>query len=109
MRNAKLLIFILAGATTAVPSLHADAILQLYSERVRAVEHGGTLPLPGGYYNPTDPTLISSSQTVSEPWTHNGHEDQKVANVANYYSQGGAVNRNRVLSYCSSAPCASDP
>jgi hypothetical protein len=108
MRNAKLLIFILAGGTAAIPSLHADAILQLYSERVTVVPHGGTMPLPGGYYNPVDPTLISSSQTVSDPWTHNGHEDQKVSNAANYFSEG-AVNRNRVLSYCASGNCASDP
>ena len=107
MRNAKLLIFILAGGSAAIPSLRADAILQLYTDRVAVIEHGASgPPPPGGYYNPTDPTLVSSNQTISDPWTHNGHEDHRVSNTA-YYSSDTAVNRDRVFSAC--VPCASNP
>jgi hypothetical protein len=90
----------------AIPTVQAAAILQLYTERIRPNAIGATLPI--GYYNYSDPTLISSSQTQSTPFSHDGHEDIKVTNSATYQSDT-AVNKGKVLSVCATAPCASAP
>src|SRR5262245_34990847 len=104
MRNAKILALILtAGAAT---SLHAGAILQLYSERVWVNENGAAMP-PIGYYNPADPSLVYHNHTVVTPsFTHGEHEDNKIVDQALYQSDT-AVNKNRVLSACASGMCGS--
>jgi hypothetical protein len=105
MLNTKILALILLAGAAASSSLHAGAILQLYSERVRPDEYVATMP-PIGYYNPADPSLVYSNKTVTPNGPHNGHDDLKVANSALYQSTG-AVNKERVLSICATAPCAS--
>ena len=83
MLNTKILALILSAGAAASSSLHAGAILQLYSERVRPDEHGATMS-PVGYYNPADPSLVYSNKTVTPIGPHNGHDDLKVTNSALY-------------------------
>jgi hypothetical protein len=106
MFNAKVLsLFLSAGAL--IPPLHAGAILQLYTERVSQFGGGAVLP-PIGYFNPSDPNMVSQNQTAGTPWTQGGIEVQKLSNSATYQSDT-SVNRNKVLSVCANGFCASDP
>src|SRR6266545_2274848 len=107
MFNARMLAIFLSAAGTVLPALNAGAVLQLYTERVRPVGNGATMP-PIGYYNPADPTLVYNNQTVGTPWTQGGIDVQKVSNAARYQS-GTSVNRSKVLTTCPSGYCGSDP
>src|SRR6266545_7123723 len=105
MFHARILALILS-AGAMMPALHAGAILQLYTERVRGAGDGATIPI--GYYNPSDPTLVHNVQTVSTPWTQGARDVEKVSNSALYQSDT-SVNRAKVLTTCPSGFCASDP
>jgi hypothetical protein len=107
MHIQRILAFLLAAGTAAVPAANAAAILQLYTERVRSNALGAT-EVPFGYYNSADPTLVSSNSTTSTPWNHDSHEDVKVSNSALYQSDT-SVNKNKTLSTCPTSFCASAP
>ncbi|MCU1234987.1 MAG: hypothetical protein JWP63_2954 [Candidatus Solibacter sp.] len=106
MFHARVLALILS-AGAMMPALHAGAILQLYTERVRGAGDGATMP-PIGYYNPSDPTLVHNTQTVGTPWTQGSRDVEKVSNSALYQSDT-SVNRAKVVSTCPNGFCASDP
>ncbi len=101
----KLALLLTAGSIA--PSLHAGAILQLYTERISSAAVGATMG-PIGYYNPSDPTLVSNTQIVSPTWTQGGNDVHKVSNTATYQSDS-SVNRSKVLNACAGGFCASDP